>query len=76
MSFQAYLATILAKTGKTPEEIYEIAAGEGILKENLKATEFKTWLADRFGLGHGHSMALWKYFVDKNWIQTTHTTLK
>lgn len=76
MSFQAYLATILTKTGRTPEQIHEIAQKENVLAENMKAKEFCDWLLEKFELGHGHSMALWKLFIDKGWIKTAHTTIK
>ncbi|VEU80577.1 DUF4287 domain-containing protein [Haploplasma axanthum] len=76
MSFQSYLDAIHKKTGKTLDEIKELAIKENILKPDITATEFKTWLNVKFDLGSGHAMALWKYFIDNNWIITKHTTIK
>ena len=57
MSFQAYLDTIEAKTGKTPNEFIALAKEKGF-GENTKAGEIATWLKEDFGLGHGHAMAM------------------
>jgi hypothetical protein len=57
MSFQAYLDNIEAKTGKTPNELLELAAAKGFNKET-KAGEIIEWLASDYELGRGHAMAL------------------
>lgn len=57
MSFQAYLDNIEEKTGKTPREFVALAADRGY-GPGTKAGEIVTWLADDFGLGRGHAMAL------------------
>ena len=62
MTFQAYLDTIKAKTGKTPEEFLALAEQKGLLKEGVKTGQIVTWLADDFGLGRGHAMALVETF--------------
>ncbi len=54
MSFQAYLDSIRAKTGKTPNEIVGAVRGQGLAKPG----EIVAWLKSEFGLGHGHSMAI------------------
>ncbi len=36
MTMQAYLDTITTKTGKTPEEIIDLASGEGLLEPGVK----------------------------------------
>jgi hypothetical protein len=71
MTFQAYLDNIQVKTGKTPEELKELAEKAGVYKPDMKATELVNWLRDEFGLGHGHSMAIWKYFLDHNWVKAS-----
>jgi hypothetical protein len=58
MSFQAYLDTIKAETGKTPDDFRALAARKGLLGPDVKAGEVVAWLKDDFGLGHGHAMAI------------------
>lgn len=57
MSFQAYLDNIEKQTGKTPNELIALATEKGF-GADTKAGEIVTWLADEFGLGRGHAMAL------------------
>jgi hypothetical protein len=76
MSFQAYLDTIKAKTGKDPEELKLLAEKAGILQPDMKASELVSWLKKEFDLGHGHCMALWNVFVTNGWVETKHTKLK
>lgn len=54
MSFQAYLDTVKAKTGKTPADFAELAAQKGLTKHG----EIVTWLKGDFDLGHGHANAV------------------
>lgn len=63
MSFQAYLANIEAKTGRTPDEFRALAAKKGYtrgarLAPGVKAGTIVSWLKADFGLGHGHAMAI------------------
>lgn len=76
MSFQAYIDNIEEKTGKTPEMIHKDATDQGILTDDMKATTFTNWLKSEYSLGHGHAMAMWKYFIDHNWIETKNSKLK
>lgn len=76
MSFQAYIGNIREKTGKTPEMIRQDAVDQGILEDDMKATSFTNWLKSEYGLGHGHAMAMWKYFIDHKWIETKHSKMK
>jgi hypothetical protein len=46
MSFQAYLDTIKAKTGKTPDDFGALAARKGLLGPDVKAGEVVAWLKD------------------------------
>ena len=57
MSFQAYLDTIEDKTGRTPRQLVGEAAAKGF-GPGTKAGEILAWLADEYGLGRGHGMAL------------------
>jgi hypothetical protein len=54
MSFQAYLDTIKAKTGKTPEDFAKLATHKGLTKHG----EIVAWLKSDFDLGHGHANAI------------------
>jgi predicted transport protein len=54
MSFQAYLDTIKAKTGKTPDDFRKLAANKGLSKHG----EMIKWLKEDFELGHGHANAV------------------
>jgi hypothetical protein len=58
MTFQAYLDTIKAKTGKTPEDFYVLAEKKGLLREGVKTGQIVAWLKEDFGLGQGHAMAI------------------
>lgn len=57
MSFQAYLDTIEKKTGKIPQDLVDEAHARGYGPDTT-AGEIVSWLADDYGLGRGHSMAL------------------
>lgn len=70
MSFQAYLDNVQAKTGKSPEDLKELATEKGFLengslKPGVKAGQIVDWLKKDFDLGHGHSMAIFAYFKGK-----------
>lgn len=54
MSFQAYLDTVKAKTGKTPDDFAKLATEKGLTKHG----EIVSWLKTDFGLGHGHANAI------------------
>lgn len=54
MSFQAYLDTVKAKTGKTPEDFIKLAAEKGLTSHS----DLLAWLKTEFGLGHGHANAI------------------
>lgn len=64
MSFQAYLDTIQAKTGQTPDDFraYAVWQGyvdDGALRPDVKAGTIVADLKRDFGLGHGHAMAIY-----------------
>lgn len=58
MSFQAYLDAVEAKTGKTPRELIAEAGARGYDDSGVKAGVIVQWLADDYGLGRGHAMAI------------------
>jgi hypothetical protein len=76
MTFQAYLDAVKAKTGKTPEDLCKLATTAGLLTPDVKAGDLVAWLKQEFGLGHGHSMAVWNVFVTNGWAQPKQTKLK
>jgi hypothetical protein len=57
MSFQAYLDNIEEKTGIIPRRFVDLAREKGF-DSSTKATPIVQWLADDYGLGRGHAMAL------------------
>ncbi|HEY1085599.1 MAG TPA: DUF4287 domain-containing protein [Candidatus Saccharimonadales bacterium] len=57
MSFQAYLDNIETKTGCTPQQFIDEAVQKGF-DSSTKAGEILQWLADDYGLGRGHGMAV------------------
>jgi|SRR5581483_2587568 len=64
MSFQAYLDTIKAKTGKDPDYFLAIAKEKGLLNPTIQISKIIEWLAKDYGLGHGHAMSLIVTFKD------------
>jgi hypothetical protein len=63
MSFQGYLNSIERITGKTAADFRALATELGfmdgaLLREEIKAKQIIDWLKSDFGLGHGHSMAI------------------
>jgi Domain of unknown function (DUF4287) len=69
MSFQAYIDNIKSKTGKGPEDFKNLAEKAGVYNPDMKAADLVKWLARDFGLGHGHSMAIWAVFKSKGWVE-------
>lgn len=57
MSFEAYLDGAEDETGKTPQQLVDLAHARGF-GPATKAGEVLEWLEDDFGLGRGHGMAL------------------
>ena len=71
MSFQAYLDNIEAKTGITPRRFIELAAAKGY-GPGTKSAEIVAWLAEDYGLGRGHAMALVHVITKGPKIAATH----
>lgn len=57
MSYQSYLDNIEKQTGKTPQEIIDLAKDKGFTSET-KSGEIITWLKTDLELGHGHAAAM------------------
>ncbi len=57
MSFQAYLDNAEKKTGRTPQQLVDLAHARGY-GADTKSGEILAWLKDDFDLGRGHGMAL------------------
>lgn len=68
MSFEAYIANIKAKTGKSPLELKKAAEKAGVFRSGMKAGDLVKWLKAEFDLGHGHAMAIWAVFKDEGWV--------
>ena len=68
MSFQAYIDNIKVKTGKSPEELKNAAEKAGVYRSDMKAGDLVKFLKDEFGLGHGHTMAIWAVFKQEGWV--------
>ena len=61
MSFQAYLDTIQAKTGKSAADFRKLAEDKGFTRNGVlvaKAGLITDWLKAEFELGQGHAMAI------------------
>lgn len=71
MSFQAYLDAIEKKTGKTPAQLLDEAAGHGF-DPTTKAAVVVEWLSAEYGLGKGHAMALFHVLKNGTGISEKH----
>ncbi|MEV8370539.1 DUF4287 domain-containing protein [Microbacterium sp. NPDC064584] len=71
MSFQAYLDNIEGKTGLTPREFVALADARGF-GPGTKAGEIIAWLAEDYGLGRGHAMALVRVITKGDRIDAKH----
>ena len=58
MSFQAYLDAVEKKTGLTPRQLVDLAKERGLDDPSVKAGAILAWLADDYGLGRGHGLAM------------------
>lgn len=68
MSFQTYIKNIENKTGKTAQDLLNLAEEKGFTKNEeliIKATKVTHWLKEEFELGHGHAMAMYAYLKGK-----------
>ncbi len=58
MTFQAYLDTIMAKTGLGPEDFRRLAEEKGLMAADVKVGAIVAWLKEEYDLGPGHAMAI------------------
>ena len=72
MSFQAYLDAIEDKTGRTPRALVDEARAKGLDAPDVKAGAIVAWLAEDYGLGRGHAMALVHVIRNGPQIAATH----
>lgn len=72
MSFQAYLDAIEKKTGRTPRQLLDEAIARGYQDPGVKAAVIVQWLADDYGLGRGHAMAMVHVIKKGPQISITH----
>ncbi len=78
MSFQAYLDALETTTGLTPRQLLEVARDRGYDTPGTKAGAVTAWLAEDYGVGRGHAMALWHVLrngpaIDPKHVGTTGT---
>jgi uncharacterized protein (TIGR00369 family) len=71
MSYQAYLDAIEKKSGRTPDALLAEAAERGFTPSS-KAGDFCAWLAESYGVGRGHAMALWGVLKNGSTISDKH----
>ncbi len=58
MTYKAYMHNIEAKTGKTPEDLFQLANKKGFIKEGkivAPHAQLLKWLKSDIGLGHVHA---------------------
>jgi hypothetical protein len=67
MSFQPYLDSIKAKTGKTLDDFRKQAASQGL----TKYSEVVAWLKADYGLGHGHANAVAQLLVNEEKLKAS-----
>ncbi len=65
MTFQAYLDTVLAKTGLGPKEFRALAQEKGYLQPGVKTGTITAWLKEDYDLGPGHAMAIVSTFKEQ-----------
>jgi hypothetical protein len=65
MTLRAYINNIHAKTGKSPKDFVRLAREKGLLRPHVKPEEIVAWLREEFGLGHGHSLAIYSLLKPK-----------
>lgn len=71
MSFQAYLDAAEKKTGRTPQEIVDLAHAHGFGADSPSGP-ILAWLTSELDLGRGHGMALVHVIKNGPGISDTH----
>lgn len=70
MSFQACPDNVEARTGRTPQQRVDEAAGRGLTTHGPVVA----WLADTYGLGRGHASAVSHVIREGAQLELRHTT--
>ena len=65
MTLHAYIENVRAKTGKGPRDFERRARAKGLLKPDVTAEQIVAWLKEEFGLGYGHSLAIYSVLKAK-----------
>lgn len=65
MTLWAYINNIRTKTGNTPRDFERRARAKGLLKPEVEPERIITWLKEEFGLGYGHSLAIYSLLKAK-----------
>jgi len=63
-AFKAYIESIRNKTGKTPQDFWELAVKKGYIKQEkitAQHAELLKWLKSDIGLGHVHANMIITY---------------
>jgi hypothetical protein len=71
MSYQAYLDAVERKTGRTPQQLLDEATGRGFTA-GTRAAAVVAWLADEYGAGRGHAMAVYGVLKNGSTISDEH----
>jgi Domain of unknown function (DUF4287) len=61
MDVETYMAGVKAKTGFHYLEIVEQLKAEGFTKNGTSATMVKNYLKEKYDIGHGHAMGIWRF---------------
>lgn len=70
MSFQSYIKNVENSTGVSIDQLVATAQVEGLsveggLARGVMPKQVLSWLQDKYGLGHGHAMAVVAYIKGK-----------
>ena len=61
MDVETYMSGVKTKTGLHYLEIVDILKREGFTKSGTTATMVKNYLKEKYGIGHGHAMGIWRF---------------
>jgi hypothetical protein len=65
VTLKAYIDNIRVKTGQTPRDFVRRARVKGLLRPDVTPEQIVSWLKKEFGLGHGHSLAVYSLLKAK-----------
>lgn len=61
MDVETYMTGVKTKTGLHYLEIVELLKKEGFTKKGTTATIVKNYLKEKYDIGHGHAMGIWRF---------------